>query len=347
MCVIISLRPGVNVPFPMIQNATWNNPHGYGLIVHHKDGLEVTKKLNPAGTQPEEVDKILRDNDKFLRTIHLRWMTEGDIIESNLHPFRVYNKKGKEIWFMHNGTLYDYKPGKLTDGTDDPRSDSRIFADEVLTPFFAMTGGEYNSQIARDALSKFWGPATHNKGILVSNKSNPVLLNIKEWKNIKNGVDEQGEIVEFYASNDSYFDKLERGFEYDRREEVKKRKETERLTFRQDGDKEFDKDWPVTKLKDICFKPNEDITGELSRLMDDYDLWSDQGLASLENLTELEIHDAVRQHPKPMAQLMVYLTGSFGRLFDEYEELHEKHQKASKMIAELKAKYEPKKVEAA
>jgi predicted glutamine amidotransferase len=320
----------------MLQNAVWNNPHGYGLIIQDGDKLTVTRQLNPEGTTPEEVDKLLRDNGGFTRFLHLRWMTEGDITLDNVQPFRVYNKKGHEIWFMHNGTLYDYKPGKLENGTEDPRSDSRIFADDVLTPFLDLSGGKYDESIARKILTYFWGTGIHNRGLLISNKHKPLMLNAKEWKDI-DAVNEDGEVAfTFRASNDTYFDKVERGFEYDRREEVRKKKDAERLTFRQDNEKDEPKEWGITKLKDICFKPNELLDGELGKLMDDYDIFSDEGMAALENLTELEIHSAIRNYPISMGNLMVHLTSAFSRVVDERETAWEKHLKATKLIAEMK-----------
>jgi len=335
MCVIISLPPKVNIPYPMLENAVWNNPHGYGLIVQQGSKLAVTRKLNVEGTDPKEVDEILRANDDNLRHIHLRWMTEGDITLDNVQPFRVYNKKGHEIWFMHNGTLYDYKPGKFEDGTTDPRSDSRIFADTVLVPFLKMTNGEANCDIARETLSKFWGPALHNKGLLVSNLNKPVILNAKEWKDIKTA-DDNGNEVTFYSSNDTYFDKLERGFEYEKREEARKQKVSQYLTFQQATEAKDSKEWGITKLKDTCFKPNQPLTQELVGIMEDFDLWTDEGLAALDTLTEEEIFAFTKNYPIAAGSLLIYITGCFSRVVEERETEAEKHAKASKMIAELK-----------
>ena len=174
MCDILILPPKVNVPYDKLENVVWNNPDGYGLLVHKQGNLVPHKELPQGGTDPKVIDKLLRDNEKYTRYLHLRWKTEGQISFDNCHPFLVYSDKDRDVYFMHNGTLYEYKAKSQTD----QRSDSRIFAEEILTPLLKSTKGDYSSEIIKTTISKFWGLTGNNRGLIVSNKSDPLIIGL-------------------------------------------------------------------------------------------------------------------------------------------------------------------------
>lgn len=327
MCVIINLPAGINVPYKLLEMAAWNNPHGYGLVIVKENGkLEVKKEYYENGSDPLEIDALLRAYDKYQRYLHLRWKTEGELSLDNVHPFEVFKKGNKEVFFMHNGTLHDYKPKD-----QDKRSDTKIFADKIISPFLKETGGFYSSEIGHEVLKKFWSYGS--RGILISNFQPIFVFNQADWKLIKS------DGVEFYASNDDYFTTLKRGFVFDKLEAEKKRREAEAT---RDAKNFFSQpsgspdSWPFAKLKDIDFSINKAITPEIERFFEDSDLWSDEGLATLENLTELEIDAMVKQHPEIATGILIQLTSSFAQNVADVAILTAKNERASKMIEELK-----------
>ena len=70
--------------------------------------------------------------------------------------------------------------------------------------------------------------------------------------------------------------------------------------------------------------------------MEDVDLFTDRGTANLANLREDEIEGLVNAKPEAAASLLIHVTGSFKRLYDEHLKLEEKHKAASKMVLVLK-----------
>lgn len=339
MCNITVLPPKKNIPMKLLQNAVWNNPHGFGLIIDHgekkkKDRLEVIRRFHESGTDPEEIDDLLRSNDEFNRFLHVRWQTEGARNLDNCHPFKIYDDGKNQAYFMHNGTLYDWKPKSQSD----TRCDSKIFAEEFLSEFLEDRKGDYSSDWSKKIIHKFWGSST-NRGLIVSTNQLPVFINLSDWKDIQT-TDEEGKELKFRSSNDEYFTTLKRGFEYDRLEAEKKRLEEERrnkaqselpLVAGQDGSKPS---WPIIKLNSLNFKPNKDLSEELTHIFNDSNLWEEDGLASLENVTPLEFETACVKKPSEMASLLVYLTSEFARVVLEKNTAEEKHTSATKIIAQ-------------
>src|SRR5690606_28430826 len=115
------------------------------------------------GNDPEEIYDLLKDNEDLERFLHLRWMTEGDITEENCQPFCAYSSNKREVYFMHNGTLYDYRPktsrvsyinGVKTEDIGETASDSKKFNDEFLAPFLLRFKGEHGPADATDPFAK-------------------------------------------------------------------------------------------------------------------------------------------------------------------------------------------------
>lgn len=174
MCVIIDKKAGFAIPEEKLISARQVNPHGFGIVVPN-DGRLVTRKiLNPTD---EEIIKIINEFKEFPAKIHFRYKTQGTITEDNLHPFQILNKDdhGIDLIMMHNGTLYDFNPkGK------DNRSDSRIFAEDFVRPFFERMetiGYEniLNDPFVKQVLDKF--VSASSKVLFTDSEDNTLIIN--------------------------------------------------------------------------------------------------------------------------------------------------------------------------
>lgn len=233
MCVIINLPAGVHFPKDALFNAVYNNPHAYGLVIKNtKTGRLSMTKGAPAEVDPEMIHKLLEDNIKQQRILHLRWATRGGKTEENAQPFLVYDdKKGHQIYFFHNGTLTGFGSTSYANGQDVGVSDTNDFANKILAPALnhwqnADYGTEQLSPFFNVVIKPSWTAAS--KGLLVSTK----------MPDLKFGPDNGGwtkfEIIgaeagqEVWVSNDEYFKDVTRGPEKERREAAaRKAKEEE------------------------------------------------------------------------------------------------------------------------
>lgn len=358
MCKIIILNPGYTLPKDMLYNAVYNNPDGYGLILKDKPNkkIQVIKKLpENKENDPEEIYNLLKDNEDITRYLHVRHRTEGDISKDNLHPFTAYHSDRKTVLFMHNGTLNDFAPkrtyvnnqwqGPLPGDPEANDSDSKIFNDTLLSPFLLETKGNYHSAFFKKVIDKFWGYGNVNKGLIVSNDQDELLINPTSWVTI---TDPDGKT--FKASNDSYFKAVIRGPEYERR---KKKKEEEEAVARQarfkeardnppllfgrpsseDGDS-----WPVAKLKDVNLQKTVYLNDDIKNLLMDTDIWNkaEEGIAALSNLTDQEIETFVKNDNDNAVYLMVHI-------LEHYNDLWKRHQRTTKYLASLKKENKEKK----
>lgn len=354
MCVICVLPKGVIIPYNKLENAVFNNPHGYGIILKDNDLLEVKKKYYPDGTDPEEIAKILTDNKDVERILHVRWKTEGGLGLDNTQPFNVYYSEGKRIIhreFMHNGTLYEFKSKDtygqsrfmhgyhVADDDSDTPSDSRNFAEKMLRPLLLNYSGpdgkaDISDPFFQSVVNKFWGSGT-NRGIIVANNQDNFIINRSAWSTIKT-ID-----GEYLASNDDYFDTLKRGYEYEKRERSKKEAEEAAREASKNNVVSFGRapkiDWPMSKLSEVSFLKRKEFTKEVEKIFEDVDLYdNDDGYASLAALTTKEIEDFCYADPINMATFVVMLTSALKLYYDKTVALAEDKDKASKLIAKLK-----------
>lgn len=343
MCVIISLKPGYTLPYDQLKNAAHNNPHGYGLILKDvkNQKLQVIKakeKDFKNGNDPKEIYDLLKDNEDLERFLHLRWKTEGDITEENCQPFCAYSSNKREVFFMHNGTLYDYRPkvgttrwinGTKVEDTGETSSDSKKFNDEFLSPFLLRFKGEngladVTDPVAKAIIHKYWGTGDHNRGLIITNDLDPVFINLNKWVTIKDG----NQV--FMASNDSYFDKLTRGPEFER---LKKEEEESRRRFQEErakSTKQNSDSTHITKLKSILLGDKIQLPINIKELLHDIDIYDPNGISQLKNITALEWDVFIGNNEDGVA-LLVHLTDEFSTLYDKY-------QKAIEYIKKLEGK---------
>jgi hypothetical protein len=338
---------GVSLPYDKLYNVVCNNPHGFGLILRdpNQKRLQVIRKCPENGTDPKELFKLLEDNKDIERYLHVRWRTDGPIDMDNTHPFTAYHSDARQVYFMHNGVLGDFKPSsKRTTwegnvkiehpGEDEKTSDSKKFNDEFLAPFLLTAKGangiaDVNDPMVQKIIEKFWNSKV-SKGLLVTNDLDPVLINANDWKELDFG---HGK---FMSSNDTYFHNLQRGPVF---EEEKKRKEAEAAKARQS----FQSRGPhspvfgrngggaLTDLKDLNLKAREIKSQELDNIFSDFNIWSEEGMASLDQLTAFEFQALVERAPEEAVNLLLTLTSY-------YADLHKKYKSLTKIVEDLHKK---------
>lgn len=326
MCNIAVLSAGVSIPYEKIETCTYNNPHGYGLILRDKKHkkLQVIKECPEEGTDPKKVFDLLEKHKDIDRFLHLRWKTEGPIDIDNTHPFDAYHSDRRQVYFMHNGTLHSYRPRLATTTFEDGVkkeipgeniSDSKKFNDTFLAPFLLRMKGEnglgdIQDEFFKKFLDREWG-SNDSKGILICNDLEPLFINFKEWKRLDFGGGE------FYSSNNTYWDTLSRGPVFEERRKKKELEEANKQPRFQNGLPNRN----ITHLADINLKDKMDLKDKLQGLFDNFDIWSDEGIASLELLTEIEVDDLVTKNPTEAAALIVYITSTYTRVYQKYTRL--------------------------
>lgn len=310
MCVIIQLLPGVMVPEEKLYNAVWNNPDGWGIISRKDGKAKVIRGYTEEGTDPKTVQdhlEKLKDTERFL---HVRNRTDGTLGIDNTQPFEVLNTKERQVYFMHNGVLGDFKPSTVNniktckhylepDRLDlQEYSDSARFVELVLKPLSKKMDFDFDDPIFINLINNFW--ATYgNRGLLVANEGSPLFLNPGDWKVF------DGEGGKYRASNDSYFDKLTRGPEFRRREEERKKREEEEkaknqtlVTAREAAEKRypnlFGKKEGVTVVDNEVFNQKCRINkSALGDFWEDYEIWNPEGYRALGALTSKEVDDLI------------------------------------------------------
>lgn len=208
MCVIFHFTPGSSLNKEQFFNAVHNNWHGYGLVlVDGNKHCQLLKGFSEEGTNPETLWKLIEDNNDIDRYLHIRHSTRGGTDESNVQPFQVYNGGGREVFFMHNGTL-GYSFGSHTTG----KSDTLDFCEKILQPaLLRWTGengkGDYtDEEFYRLIIDKQW--VDSSTGLFVSNNLPPRRIG-KNWSQYKHPDDTSNGTV--WVSNTLYFEKVSRG----------------------------------------------------------------------------------------------------------------------------------------
>jgi len=224
VCVIIHLSPNATMNKEHFYNAVYNNWHGYGVILKDGNGkLQVIKKFDPEGNNPDDIWKIIKDNEDIERFVHVRHCTKGAADEDNTQPFELFASDTRNVWFMHNGTLHNF--GNFT--ANSGKSDTIDFCEKVLEPslgsWVGPNGiGDYTDPVYQAlVVDKSWNNSS--KGLFVSNNLEPQRIGLG-WSEYKHGTDTQGQI---WVSNTEYFDRCQRGPMFQKRELERKAKEAE------------------------------------------------------------------------------------------------------------------------
>lgn len=357
MCNIFMLSPGIIPPFDKFQNCVWNNPHGYGVILRANDRLEVKKGFDPKGTDPEEIYRILTDNIDIERYVHVRWATDGTKNLDNTHPFPVYSSNKRDVYFMHNGVLGEYRPpaaNSVLYEDDELRdaSDSRRFAEQRLTPLLLkMKGANGSADIEdptfQDVVEKFW--QLGSKGLLIASDLKPYQINKKNWtdftymEKVQAKDDNTGKTVEaevqrsFPSANNDYWAKLTRGPVFEEQEaKARAAREAEAAKNVVQGHR-FGPQREVKTLTSETFRSRYEIPpSRLKNMAGLADLLDDHNVAVLSALSAGEIEQLIKEEPGNAVVLFMIMSSSLQQFYDDMKEAKDDVEQAQKTIVGLK-----------
>lgn len=100
------------------------NPDGFGITFFSKEKQYIKTEKGFGCCEFLEVLKII-EKLNYDYYVHFRKATVGKVCMSNVHPFDVMGDE--QVYFMHNGTLPNFKFGQL----DCNESDSKIFSEHI------------------------------------------------------------------------------------------------------------------------------------------------------------------------------------------------------------------------
>lgn len=124
MCLLM-VSMGQVPDYKHISNANINNPDGFGFAVHTGDRIITSRGMNPQSVVDKFYDTLDKAGKDFVAIYHSRITTHGDSILENAHPFRIGGRK--DLILAHNGML------PVHPRAGDKRSDTRIFAEDIIT----------------------------------------------------------------------------------------------------------------------------------------------------------------------------------------------------------------------
>lgn len=138
MCMLCVVPPNVVPSRDKLVGSAINNPDGFGfgIVIPSEKRLLVERTMNP----DEAVNRFLELRGKYLDGYalwHARLATHGDVGIDNCHPFYVCDDK---TILAHNGIISVDIP------TGDKRSDTRVFAEDILASIGGVTALD-NSQV--------------------------------------------------------------------------------------------------------------------------------------------------------------------------------------------------------
>lgn len=106
-----------------LYNASENNPDGFGFAVNHGDRIVTGRSMKHERLIERFIDEMKKSHNP-VGMFHSRYTTHGTTTLENNHPFRVDGRKDTVL--AHNGML------PITPRAGDNRSDTRIFAEDIL-----------------------------------------------------------------------------------------------------------------------------------------------------------------------------------------------------------------------
>jgi len=132
MCMLCVVPPNVIPERAKLENSALNNPHGFGfaILIPAENRIHTERTMN-ADTS---VNRFLEMRAKYPESYamwHARLATHGSTTIDNCHPFKV--GRDSLTYLAHNGIL------SVTEPKGDTRSDTRIFAEDLLPAIGGVT----------------------------------------------------------------------------------------------------------------------------------------------------------------------------------------------------------------
>lgn len=125
MCMLCVVPPNVIPSREKLENSALNNPHGFGfaIVIPSEKRIHAERTMN-ADTSINRFIEMRSKYPEGYAMWHARFATHGTTTVDNCHPFKV--GKDERTYLAHNGILPIIEP------TGDTRSDTRIFAEDLL-----------------------------------------------------------------------------------------------------------------------------------------------------------------------------------------------------------------------
>ena len=157
MCLLTYLPSGRQPDLSALETGAALNPHGHGYALITNPTTDTAddrggkRLLVVKGLDAEEIlerfDHDRRTHPAGPALFHSRWRTHGLTDDANCHPFTLGNDPRTVI--AHNGVL----PAVVRPGRNDPRSDTRIAAEDYLPAL-----GPLHLRRNRLAVERWMGP---------------------------------------------------------------------------------------------------------------------------------------------------------------------------------------------
>ncbi|MFI6958608.1 hypothetical protein ACIBJI_34720 [Nocardia sp. NPDC050408] len=147
MCILTFVKPGISPNLDALRGGALANPHGHGYAVITAATITVGRGMD-AEAVLNEFAAVRQQYPNSPALFHSRLATHGLRDVENCHPFVVGGDARTVL--AHNGIL----PETVHPTQDDPRSDTRIAAEDFLPihPF-----GSLDSWAGRERLERWLG----------------------------------------------------------------------------------------------------------------------------------------------------------------------------------------------
>lgn len=146
MCILSYFPPGISADLDGLTIGGVNNPDGHGWAIVTGGKILMGKSLD-LGEALEGFAQARKRHPEGAALFHSRWATHGSVTVANSHPFLVGGDYRTVV--AHNGVL----PAAAHPASGDDRSDTRVFADELLPTRFRRL----DRPTVQDALSRWCG----------------------------------------------------------------------------------------------------------------------------------------------------------------------------------------------
>lgn len=164
MCVIAYVPKEKNVSDGDLEKCYEKNSDSIGYMFAHGGKIHIRKFLD----FDLFLDSYKKEKEKYVAdfALHFRIKTSGKIDLENCHPFLV----GSQFALMHNGVISGIG--------NDTKSDTNIFATEILGPLIEKYSGLLEEPVFRTIVGSAIGP--YNKLVLMKNDGSAYIVHEKQ-----------------------------------------------------------------------------------------------------------------------------------------------------------------------